>query len=177
MDDDEKMLGFYPVEDGHYIEVNASQSILIGEEDPNFKRFELTDEEYAKKKGTLKEFKIQNKLGKYSEQSNDLNEAKQKMAQLKIDSEKSAIEAMKVGDRCKVNAPGAPTRLGAVMYLGPIDNKTGYFVGVKYDEPLGKNDGSIDGKQYFDCPPKYGGFLKPEHIICGDFPEENFDEI
>lgn len=28
------------------------------------------------------------------------------------------------------------------MYTGPIEGLAGYWVGVKYDEPLGKNDGS-----------------------------------
>ena len=81
-----------------------------------------------------------------------------------------------MGSRCQVRVINAPTRLGEVMYTGALDGKPGYFVGVKYDEPLGKNDGSLNGKSYFKCNPNYGGFLKPDFVTCGDFPEENFDD-
>ena len=83
-------------------------------------------------------------------------------------------EAMKIGDRCQVRVINAPTRLGQVMYLGALAGKPGSFVGVKYDEPLGKNDGSLDGKRYFECMQNYGGFLKPDFVTVGDFPEEDF---
>ena len=44
-------------------------------------------------------------------------------------------------------------------------------MGVQYDEPYGKNDGSVDGKRFFTCPDKYGGFVKISNITIGDFPE------
>lgn len=177
MDDGEKMLGFYPAEDGYFVQVIASQAAVGLVDDPDFKRYELTDEEYAKKKGTMKEFKMRNKLGQFADGKTEQDLKREQEAKEKADLEKKLIEAMKPGDRCQVTAVGAPTRVGTVMYLGPIANKPGYFVGVKYDEPLGKNDGSIEGKRYFDCLPNYGSFVKPEFVTVGDFPEESFDEI
>jgi tubulin-folding cofactor B len=196
LNDGNKMLGFYPVEDGYFISVDASQN-LIGVEDPNFKRFELTDEEYAKKKGTVREFKEKMKIGQFSETAGEMAKRKEEEQKEKIKKEKELIENIKVGARCKgknkvnvfkssllsflfyyllVNTPGQMTRLATVMYVGEMNNKVGYWVGVKYDEPLGKNDGTADDKRYFECLPKYGGFIKPEFLVTGDFPEEEFDD-
>ena len=46
---------------------------------------------------------------------------------------------MKVGDRCQVE-PGE--KRGVVKYVGRAENLgPGFWVGVQYDEPLGKHDG------------------------------------
>ena len=53
----------------------------------------------------------------------------------------------------------------------------GFWVGVQFDEPVGKNNGTVKGQKFFDCPPGYGGFQRPDTVQIGDFPElDVFDE-
>jgi tubulin-folding cofactor B len=178
INDDNKMIGFYPIDDGCVLNVDASQKIVTcSSDDPNFKKFELTDEEYAQKRGTVREFKERMKLGRFSDKTQDVLKKKEEEVKEKTEQEKKLIENMPLNSRCQVNVPGHMERLATVMYVGELDNKEGFWVGVKYDEPLGKNDGSVEGKQYFKCMKNYGGFVKPEYVVVGDFPEENFDEL
>lgn len=81
---------------------------------------------------------------------------------------------MKLGDRCEVLSDDQLVKkLGTVRYLGETKFQPGLWVGIQYDEPLGKNDGSVQGERYFTCPKNYGGFVRPTKVIIGDFPEED----
>jgi len=59
-----------------------------------------------------------------------------------------------------------------VRYVGLTDfgNSGGVWVGIEYDEPLGKNDGSVEGKRYFTCSPKCGIFVRADKVRVGDYP-------
>ena len=41
---------------------------------------------------------------------------------------------------------------------------------------MGTNNGSVKGYQYFNCPMKYGIFLRPSEIEVGDYPEADLDD-
>lgn len=49
---------------------------------------------------------------------------------------------------------------GTLMFNGPTQFASGSWVGVYLDEPEGKNDGSVKGVQYFQCPPLHGVFTR-----------------
>ncbi|CAJ1065397.1 tubulin-folding cofactor B [Xyrichtys novacula] len=173
MDDNEALLGSYPVDDECRIHVSDRS----GGQADNFtdvskvEKFEISDQAYSKRTDSARSFMKNMRVGQYNEE-----EVAKKKAELaaRREEEKAAADAISVGNRCQVQVPGQPTKLGTVMYVGTTDFKQGHWVGVKYDEPLGKHDGTVDGKQYFECEDKYGGFVKPQNVIVGDFPEEDY---
>jgi len=119
----------------------------------------------------MRKFLEKNKLGRFDD------EKAKKKAEDELKEEELA-ESLKVGDRVEVRTAGNPVRRGQLKYVGKVHFKPGAWVGVQYDEPMGKNDGSVEGKKYFDCKPKYGSFVRPSNVTVGDFPEVNdLDEI
>ncbi|XP_040903001.1 tubulin-folding cofactor B [Toxotes jaculatrix] len=173
MDDNEALLGSYPVDDDcriHVIDRSGGQMDEFSDVS-KVEKFELSDEAYDKKTDTARSFMKKLRVGRFNEE-----EVAKKKAELaaREEEQKAAAETIPVGSRCQVQVPGQPTKLGTVMYVGTADFKPGYWVGVKYDEPLGKHNGTVEGKQYFECENKYGAFVKPLSVIVGDFPEEDY---
>uniref|UniRef100_A0A8C5RVW0 Tubulin folding cofactor B n=1 Tax=Laticauda laticaudata TaxID=8630 RepID=A0A8C5RVW0_LATLA len=200
LDRDEALLGSYPVDDGYRIHVIDRSGATIGEyEDVSrVEKFQISDTEYDKRTDSARSFMKRSHLGQYNkeEMSRKESELEQKLVE-----EKALAEAISVGARCEVRVSGQPSKRGTVMYVGEYSEdfsashprsffsshdsflwvftgltefKPGYLVGIKYDEPLGKHDGSVNGKRYFECPPKYGAFVKPQCVTVGDFPEEDY---
>ncbi|XP_050677950.1 tubulin-folding cofactor B [Leptidea sinapis] len=173
IDNDNALLGSYPIDDGMRIHVIDKFTLVKDfEASDSTERFKLSEEEYEKKGDTLRSFLQKNRLGKYNEE--EMNKMKEQQ-QKELEEEAKLADAVLVGARCEVRVPSQPPRRATVKYNGPLEGAKGLWIGVQYDEPRGKNDGSVNGKRYFTCPPKYGGFVKPVYITVGDFPEETFD--
>ncbi|CAG8525134.1 15381_t:CDS:10 [Acaulospora morrowiae] len=64
-----------------------------------------------------------------------------------------------VDARCEISGNS-----GTIRFVGPTEFAPGKWVGVELDEPSGKNDGSVKGKNYFDCKPKHGVFVRPSQV-------------
>jgi len=171
------VLGSYPIDDNMILKViDSCNEKGFFEDTSSVEKFELSSEKYSQRTDTVKSFLAKNKVGKYNEEEMKKKEEEKKK---QLEEEEQAAKEIEVGSRCEVNVPGQPVRRGCVMFVGIVHFKPGHWVGVKYDEPLGKNNGSVEGKRYFECEPKYGGFVKPTDIKTGDYPEVTFelDEI
>ena len=90
---------------------------------------------------------------------------------------------IEVSKRCRL-LPATDDRRGTVQFVGLVPEipGSGPWVGISLDEPTGKNDGAIKGTRYFECPPKQGVFVRPDHVEVGDFPalddvDEDMEEI
>uniref|UniRef100_A0A182QTR5 CAP-Gly domain-containing protein n=1 Tax=Anopheles farauti TaxID=69004 RepID=A0A182QTR5_9DIPT len=172
LDADDRPLGSYPLEDGMRVHVVDRCAASFGLDGPDHvPKFELSADEYDRKTDSLRSFLRNNKLGKYNEEEMARQEEERKRQEAEA---QRLLDETPIGARCRVTAKNSPVRLGTVMYKGPIDGKPGVFVGVRFDEPLGVNDGTVNGKRYFECDPKYGSFVPPKAVEVGDFPPEEF---
>ena len=222
------MLGYYSLSHGitiHCIDLDPhSGSKGGGYEDTSLvEKYVMTDEDYNKRKGTLRDWGRQQKekdssftLAKHAKEHRELMEA-QRQAKLglelpkgfeygadgkvlriePIDEEpqmingssneekkesefsKETVEGIEIGMRCEVR-PG--TRRGKIAFVGEISElgDGGYWVGVIFDEPVGKTDGTAKGgKRYFEAPgSNYGGFVRGKNVEVGDYPERDImDEL
>lgn len=192
LDNDQAQISAYPIENGMRLHVIDQNVIVTGE---NVEKFELSEREYAQRRNTVRDYLKSNKLGKYNEE--EMKALEEKRLHEAHEQEKLASR-IDLGNRCRVSAKG-PHRIGTVMYKGPFEGKSGIFIGVKFDEPLGMHDGrwvnsihysgsnwfdcyvlmlpveffSVNGKRYFECPPKYGSMVPVNCIEIGDFPPED----
>lgn len=134
LDDNNALLGSYNIEDG--MRIHVIDNILF---DQNVEKFELTTQQYDSREDSVRSFLKRNNLGKYNEEEMKELEKKREEA-AKRDLERA--QKITVGSRCKVTTNNQPTRFGTVMYNGNLEGKKGIFIGIKFDEPLGVNDGT-----------------------------------
>ncbi|KAI9082053.1 hypothetical protein K1719_035978 [Acacia pycnantha] len=170
--DNSRPLGFYSPLDGfrlHVIDLDPSSVTSGGwlEDTSLVEKYTISEEAYNKREGTFRKFKER------------LSSRNPSTAAAKIPdtSMESLCSNIKVGSRCEVE-PGE--KRGVVKFVGQAEALgPGLWVGVQYDEPLGKHDGMVKGVRYFECPPSHGAMVRAEKVKVGDYPERDLfeDEI
>ncbi|OBZ83559.1 hypothetical protein A0J61_08390 [Choanephora cucurbitarum] len=75
-----------------------------------------------------------------------------------------ASSNFKVNQRVQLTSRLIPT-FGTVKYVGKLDNNgDGRCLGIELDKSVGSNDGSINGKRYFQTSSNRGIFVKPSQV-------------
>lgn len=178
--DDSKKLGFYSPHCGwclHITDLDPSSLARTGwlEDVSQVEKYVMTDEDYARRDNTYRKYKEQ-KLKEDPDWTLEkeicMRTGRPYIAPVKKVTDNEYMEevasSIPVGARCCVD-PGE--RRGVVRFVGRVEGlAAGYWVGVQYDEPLGKNDGRIQGRRYFECAQNYGAFVRPDKVQVGDFP-------
>lgn len=169
LSDDLRPLGFYSPQDGyrlHVIDLDPSSVTSGGwlEDTSLVEKYSISEEAYDKLDGTFRKFKE-----KLASQNPSILESK-----ISDHYMEDLCANIKVGDRCEVE-PGE--KRGVVKFVGRAQSLApGFWVGVQYDEPLGKHDGMVKGTRYFDCPPLHGAMVRPDKVKVGDYPERDLFE-
>ncbi|KAL0817387.1 hypothetical protein Bca101_073831 [Brassica carinata] len=190
LSDDTRPLGFYSPFDGfrlHIVDLDPSSVTTGGwlEDTSLVEKYTISEEDYAKRTDSYRKFK--EKIVAQKPAASDVKvlmippfNRRRRRTSWKISvqisrpdlSVRSASnQNVKVGDRCQV-VPGE--KRGVVKYVGRAESLgPGYWVGIQYDEPLGKHDGMVKGTRLFECPQLHGGVVRPDKVKVGDYPERD----
>ncbi|OLY78131.1 Dynactin subunit 1 [Smittium mucronatum] len=77
-----------------------------------------------------------------------------------------------MNSRIKVGVPViVQEKRGVVKFVGTTHFSPATWVGVELKDPLGKNDGSVEGKRYFEAKPNHGLFIRPSQLKIEISPE------
>ncbi|KAI5294208.1 hypothetical protein KEM52_004487 [Ascosphaera acerosa] len=57
-------------------------------------------------------------------------------------------------------------RRAVIRFSGVTEFAPGDWIGVRLDEPTGKNDGAVQGVRYFTCEPSHGMFIRPTAVAA-----------
>ena len=156
----------------------------------------MPPDQYASLPSTVLSYKRAHQIGRFDPAAPSILAQKVSLADREI-----VARNITVGARCRLlpdpstafrGGGGGPPleddRRGEVAYVGPVPEIPGLaaeerkWVGVRLDEPTGKNDGSVGGMRYFECGARCGVFVRPERVEVGEFDVldelgEEFEEM
>ena len=178
MKDNSKMLGYYSVESGNIVHVIDEDPYSLsrggGLTDVSLvQKYKMDEQVYDSRKGTVRSF-IKEKKAKEALEKKLRKEAgieEEVVAPPGLETVAHVTENGGIGARCEV-MPGS--RRGVIRWIGECEHlKPGYWVGVQFDEPVGKSDGSVKNTvldiqvTLFECSPGFGGFVRGKNICVG----------
>lgn len=66
-----------------------------------------------------------------------------------------------------------PSGRGKVRFCGTTSFAAGKWVGIELFTPTGKNNGSVNGQEYFKCAMPCGVFVRPSQVKVISLPEDS----
>ncbi|KAI6815218.1 hypothetical protein KC332_g11213 [Hortaea werneckii] len=132
-------------------------------------KYEMSTADYENRTDSVLAWKKSQKLGRFDPLAPSIEESKVAASYAEVSARNIAV-----GKRCRLLPADSDARRGEVAFVGDvgeIPGGVGAWVGVRLDEPTGKNDGSVKGTRYFECGGgNCGVFVRPERVEVGDFP-------
>jgi len=124
----------------------------------------MSNEQYDKMDGTYRQWRKDQGL-RVRDMNNQNTSAPSPTAKKAPKGSASKPEGINIGDKC---VDRDQRRAGVVRFVGTTSFGSGWWVGVEFELPLGKNDGTVEGVKYFECSPKHGSFLPGEKVdvVC-----------
>ena len=119
--------------------INTNPTALRGEftDLSLVEKYEMPEDSYEKLGNSVRAFKKRNKMGRFA----DVDQAEVDRLAEEFSEEASKI---KLEDRCEVEiSEGGMKKRGKVAFVGKTDFKPGFWVGIHYDEPVGKHNGRL----------------------------------
>ncbi|BGP39926.1 hypothetical protein JCM10450v2_003905 [Rhodotorula kratochvilovae] len=167
LDDEDRTLASYGLREYMTIRVDSNDPHARGlagqyTDDSQVEKFELTEEEYAARSDTILQYKKRHQLGRFAPSAGSPAPQPDLPADLVP------------GARCEVALSSELSRRGTVRFVGATEfgaKDESVWVGVEWDEPVGKGDGAVDGKRYFETAPLRASFVRPDKVKVGDYPE------
>ncbi|KAK9478448.1 CAP Gly-rich domain-containing protein [Lipomyces japonicus] len=144
------------------------------------KKFELTPQEYEKRQDTVLAFKKRNQIGRFAAAAGG-GDGDEDHVLINPSLYRDQVEraGIAIGKRCRVNE-SSNERRGTVRFVGKVvglpksngvADEDNVWIGIEFDEPTGKNNGSINGVKYFEARHNHGSFVRPDKVEIGNFPE------
>ncbi|PAV55785.1 hypothetical protein WR25_13066 isoform A [Diploscapter pachys] len=134
-------------------------------DDSMVEKYEISEDKYEQRQDSVRAFKKRLAAEKMAKEGQSASSPPDPFEQ-----QNEALKHIQVGQRCEVRIKDQPPRRGHIAFVGQTKFKEGPWVGIAYDEPVGKNDGTVAGVRYFQVDDKYGGFARPSDVVIGDFP-------
>ena len=154
----------------------------------------MPEEEYAKRNDSVMAWKQRQKLGRFDPGQKGVEELAGERRER--DGEEVRSKGVEVGKRARVGRDDG--KRGVVRWVGEVEGLGGerekgcVWVGVELDEPVGRNDGSVEvevegnkeKRRLWEGKEKFGVLVRPEKVEVGeqwtvldDLMDDDMEEI